>query len=65
MNGFELYKKLREKDTKFKICFITSFVMYYKAILEEHPSIKKEVNCFIKKPITQQDLVSRIKNEFA
>jgi DNA-binding response OmpR family regulator len=65
MNGFELYKKLREKDTKFKICFITSFEIYYKSILEEHPSIKKEVKCFIKKPITQKDLVNRIKKEFA
>lgn len=62
-NGFELYNKLRERDTKFKICFITSFEIYYKSILEEHPSIKKEVNCFIKKPITKKDLVSRINSE--
>ena len=63
MNGFELYKKLRVMDNKFKICFVTSFEVYYKSILEEHPSIKKEVNCFIKKPITQKDFIIRINSE--
>jgi DNA-binding response OmpR family regulator len=63
LNGFVLYERLREKDTKVKVCFVTSFEIYYKAMLDEHPSIKKELNCFIKKPITQKDLVSRIESE--
>jgi len=63
MNGFELLRKLRKKDTKVKVCFITSFEFYYRAMIEEYPSIKKEIGCFIKKPVTARDLVGRIKKE--
>jgi DNA-binding response OmpR family regulator len=63
MNGFELIRKLRKKDTKVKVCFITSFEVYYKAMIEEYASIKKEIGCFIKKPVTVSDLVRRIKKE--
>jgi CheY-like chemotaxis protein len=61
LDGFELYKKLRKRDVKFKVCFITSFGTYYEAMIEEHPSIKKELNCFIRKPITTIDLLKCIK----
>ena len=29
MDGFELYTKIREKDPKVKICFLTASEMYY------------------------------------
>jgi DNA-binding response OmpR family regulator len=29
MDGFELYNKIREKDPKVKICFLTASEMYY------------------------------------
>jgi two-component system response regulator ChvI len=63
MDGFELLKKLRKKDTKVKVCFITSFEVYYRAMIEEYASIKKEIGCFIKKPVTVSDLVRRINKE--
>src|SRR5690242_12777599 len=63
MNGFELLNKLRKKDTKVKVCFITSFEAYYKAMIEEHPLIEKEIGCLIKKPVTARTLVEQIKNE--
>src|SRR5690242_20878788 len=63
MNGFELLNKLRKKDTKVKVCFITSFEAYYKAMIEEYPYLKKDANCIIRKPITEMDLVSRIRTE--
>jgi two-component SAPR family response regulator len=40
INDFELLKKQRKIDTKVKVCFITSFEQYYKALIEEHPTIK-------------------------
>ena len=30
MNGFQLYTKIREKDPKVKICFLTASEMFYK-----------------------------------
>ena len=29
MNGFELYTKIREKDPKVKICFLTATEIFY------------------------------------
>ena len=53
MNGFELYKKLREIDSKIKVCFITAFEMYEEEFKKLFPSY--EVRCFIKKPIKLTD----------
>ena len=58
MNGFELYKKLREIDSKIKVCFITAFEMYEEEFRKLFPSY--EVRCFIKKPIKLTDLIVEI-----
>jgi DNA-binding response OmpR family regulator len=61
MNGFELYQKIEKIDNKAKVCFITAYEVYYKSLRELFPSI--EVDCYIKKPITTNDLVERITTE--
>ena len=61
MNGFELYREIEKIDNKAKVCFITAFEVYYKSLRELFPTIK--VDCYIKKPITTDDLVQRIKSE--
>jgi DNA-binding response OmpR family regulator len=58
MNGFELYKKLRERDSKIKVCFITAFEMYEEEFKKLFPSY--QVRCFIKKPIKLTDLMAEI-----
>jgi two-component system, OmpR family, response regulator ChvI len=58
MNGFELYKKLREIDSKIKVCFVTAFEMYEEEFKKLFPSY--EVRCFIKKPIKLTDLIVEI-----
>ena len=58
MNGFELYKKLRERDSKIKVCFITVFEMYEEEFKKLFPSY--QVRCFIKKPIKLTDLIAEI-----
>jgi two-component system, OmpR family, response regulator ChvI len=58
MNGFKLYKKLREIDSKIKVCFITAFEMYEEEFKKLFPSY--EVRCFIKKPIKLTDLIVEI-----
>jgi two-component SAPR family response regulator len=61
MNGFELYQQLQNIDDKVKVCFITAYEMYYRAMREIFPTM--EVDCFIAKPIGKNELVSRIKEE--
>ena len=63
MNGFELYREMEKIDNKAKICFITAFEVFFKSLRELFPNM--EVDCFIKKPITTDDLVERIKTELA
>ena len=61
MNGFELYREIEKIDNKAKVCFITAFEVYYKSLRELFPTTK--VDCYIKKPITTDELVQRIKTE--
>lgn len=58
LNGFKLCQKMRKKDDKVKVCFITSFEMYYEAMVEKYPLLKDI--CLIKKPISQKDLLERL-----
>jgi two-component system, OmpR family, response regulator ChvI len=63
MNGFELYREIEKIDNKPKICFITAFEVYYKSLRELFPTVR--IDCYIKKPITTDELVQRIKTELA
>jgi CheY-like chemotaxis protein len=60
MNGFELYDKIRELDKKVKISFVTASEMYYEEIRKKtFPEL--DTNCFIRKPIANEDLIQRVR----
>lgn len=59
MNGFELYKKIKERDNKVKICFLSATENSYEEFKQIYPT--SEENCFIKKPISPSELVNKIK----
>ena len=61
MNGLELSLKIRKLDKAVKVCFITAFPAYYETLVEENPDL--DFPCFIKKPVTIDALVKRIKSE--
>ena len=61
MNGFELCDKLLQKDINVKVCFMTAGEINMDAAREVHPL--KSIGCFIKKPITTDALVRRIRAE--
>ena len=63
MNGFELYEELKKIDDKPKVCFITAYELYYEALMKDFP--KLDVGCFIKKPISIEDLAKKITEELA
>ena len=61
MTGFELYRKLKEIDSKAKVCFITAFETYYEKFRQEFFPLE-EIKGFIRKPIQIEDLI-RITNQ--
>ena len=62
MDGFELYQRITQLDSKTKVCFMTAFEVYYDALNELFPDSYESL-CFIRKPIAIQDFVKRISKE--
>jgi DNA-binding response OmpR family regulator len=61
MNGFELYREIKKKSDNLKVCFFTAFEVYYEEFKKVFPTL--EVKCFIRKPISINDLVVHINSE--
>jgi two-component system response regulator ChvI len=61
MTGFELYEEINKMDQKVHVIFITAFEVYYEALKEISPDLVP--SSFIQKPISNDDLVGRIKRE--
>ena len=61
MNGFELYKKMKEIDNKAKICFLTAIEYYNDEFRIAFP--KLTLKCFADKPISIDLLAKIIKQE--
>ena len=65
MDGFDLYNKLhdiskRVEDTpqEFKICFMTSSLINYKALAEIHPEFGEE--CYVSKQVSKDIFIKHI-----
>lgn len=63
INGFELYEVLKKIDDKPKVCFITAYELYYEVLKKDFPEL--DIGCFIKKPISIEDLATKIRKELA
>ena len=61
MTGFELYDEINKLDERVPVIFITAFEVYYEALKEIYPDLVP--SSFIQKPISNDDLVGRIKRE--
>ena len=59
MNGFELYKKIKDIDKKVEACFITAFEDYREEFKESFPELE-EAKYFIRKPKAIEDLVKHV-----
>jgi YesN/AraC family two-component response regulator len=60
MNGFELYRRIKEKNPAMKIAFITAFEINREEFNKVLPSI--DVKDFIIKPISMSDLIIKLKS---
>jgi FixJ family two-component response regulator len=61
MDGFQLTHKLLQKDINVRVCFMTSGEINMEAAREVHPL--KSIGCFIKKPISTEQLVKGVRAE--
>ena len=62
MDGFELYTKIREKDPKVKICFLTAITTYKEDFRKRRLALGKTIkkDYFILKPIQNEDLIKKL-----
>jgi two-component system, OmpR family, response regulator ChvI len=59
INGFDLYRQLKKRDTGVKVCcFLTAFQIYYEGFRKMFPTI--DVKAFIRKPVSISNLVNQI-----
>jgi DNA-binding response OmpR family regulator len=61
MNGFQLCEKILAIDINVKICFMSSGEINHEALMEIYTSIS--LGCFIRKPVTIDYLVNKIRSE--
>jgi FixJ family two-component response regulator len=61
MDGFELSRRLLEMDLNLRICFMTAGEINLQAMREIHPV--RSIGCFIRKPISADDLIKKINGE--
>jgi DNA-binding response OmpR family regulator len=61
MDGVELSSKISELDANVKICLVTAGEANVEVLRELYPT--RGIGCFIKKPITIENLIRRIKTE--
>jgi DNA-binding response OmpR family regulator len=61
MNGFDFCVKALEMDANPRVCFMSSEFINQEALREQYPSLS--IGCFIRKPVTIDQLVRRVKTE--
>jgi DNA-binding response OmpR family regulator len=62
MDGFELYTKIREKDPKVKICFLTVIATFNEEFRKIRLLLGKTISedYFIQKPVEMDDLLKKL-----
>ena len=61
IDGIELSRQILELDANVKICFITAGEANIEVLRELYPT--RNIGCYIKKPVTIDQLVRRVKVE--
>ena len=62
MDGFQLYLKIREKDPKVKICFLTVIATFNEEFRKIRLALGKTINedYFIQKPVDMEELLKKL-----
>jgi CheY-like chemotaxis protein len=59
MDGFELYRKIKEKDQNTKVCFLTASEMYYETFRKNGFGLVDK-DLFLRKPIENDELIKKV-----
>ena len=63
MDGFSMYKEIRKKDKKVKVCYLTACEMYYEEY-RKHVFPEISADRIIRKPISNDELVRKVNGYF-
>jgi DNA-binding response OmpR family regulator len=66
MNGFELYQKIKMIDYKARVCFLTAIEINHEEFKKRAASIagiSDIENCFIIKPIENEEFIKRVNKQ--
>ena len=61
MNGFQLCEKILAIDINVRVCFMSSAEINLEALRDIYPALN--LGCFVRKPVTIDYLLKRIKSE--
>jgi CheY-like chemotaxis protein len=61
MDGFEFASRILEQDVNVRVCFVTAKEINIQALKEQRPYLS--LGCFIRKPVSIENLVSKVKAE--
>jgi two-component system, OmpR family, response regulator ChvI len=61
LNGFQLYREIRKKAGRAKVCFMTAFEVYREEFEKVFPDY--DIKCFLTKPLGIKDLQKIIEAE--
>jgi DNA-binding response OmpR family regulator len=61
MNGFQLFRKLREIDNKLKICFLTAAELDHYRETDSDIIDELEKDYFVTKPVETTELINRLR----
>jgi two-component SAPR family response regulator len=61
MNGFDLYRKLKNIDDNVRYGLMTAYEVYYETLKKDYPGLN--IGWFIRKPISAEQLVKEIKSK--
>ena len=72
MNGFELFQRIKDEEHEYggasigidkpRVCIITAYDEYRSQFKEIFPTVE-EVDCYLRKPITINNLVKAVKSQ--
>jgi two-component system response regulator ChvI len=60
MDGFQLYRKLRDVDNRLKICFLSAAELLYYQETDSDVIDHLGIGCFVSKPVDNDDFVKNI-----
>jgi two-component system response regulator ChvI len=60
MSGFDLYQKMKEIDSKVKVCFLTASELFYEEYRKLDAKTRINEEHFVQKPVRAEELIRKL-----